>query len=393
MKKVLLTAMAILTVASASVFGMYGATSDWIDFLVHGNQLRVRMDRLGFVLGNDTIRGTFGFRYDGGVPAKHFGSIFTKQGDSVSAVPTISGGLGYTSDMFSIGVGYGFGYVNKNLFSHTPVITFTALDDSLRVAIPVTIASSDNADNDAVANDITTKKGYLGINTDVQIRYYTGIDAFNLIRFHLFYGQNGYKVGTTEYSAQSLGFQLRLYFLKTQIGNVTINPYVRAEFHTALGAEGKTGTLDQYGNLSGASTGVTAISTGLGTHTANTATHANQIYASNPWKFVLRPTLQLAASSDYVSFIFEPRLGYVASSSGKQDALRRAEEVKHSLAWGAYAELYLTPVKDLEWYFEIDVGDPSSVNEAVNNTALNTGVYFETSTGITWYLPSFGAEQ
>ena len=65
MKKVLLTAMALLTIASASVFGMYGADSDWIDFLVHGNQLRARMDRLGFVLGNDMIRGTFGLTSEG----------------------------------------------------------------------------------------------------------------------------------------------------------------------------------------------------------------------------------------------------------------------------------------------------------------------------------------
>ena len=34
MKKVLLTAMALLTIASTSAFGYYGANSDWIDFLV-----------------------------------------------------------------------------------------------------------------------------------------------------------------------------------------------------------------------------------------------------------------------------------------------------------------------------------------------------------------------
>ena len=64
MKKVLLTAMAILTLASASAFGMYGPDKDWIDFLVHANQFRARMNQLGFTLGNGTIKGTFGFDGD-----------------------------------------------------------------------------------------------------------------------------------------------------------------------------------------------------------------------------------------------------------------------------------------------------------------------------------------
>ena len=215
MKKVLLTAMAILTVASASVFGMYGANSDWIDFLVHGNQLRVRMDRLGFVLGNDTIRGTFGFRQEGQF-GQSFGSIFTKTGDEWAGVPTISGGLGYTSDMFSIGVGYNFTYINNRIMNlggtgdnplmvHTPVVTFTALNDSLRVAIPIEVAVSDLGDN----NKDTS---YTGVSTDIQIRYYTGIDAFNLIRFHLYYGQNDYKFGTGD--ANKYSAQIKIIFLK-----------------------------------------------------------------------------------------------------------------------------------------------------------------------------------
>ena len=55
MKKILLTAMALLAMASTSVFGMYGDQDDWIDFLTDGNQFRARMDQLGFVLGNSTI--------------------------------------------------------------------------------------------------------------------------------------------------------------------------------------------------------------------------------------------------------------------------------------------------------------------------------------------------
>ena len=43
MKKVLLTAIALLTIAVSSAFGMYGWDSSWIDFLTHGNQFRARL--------------------------------------------------------------------------------------------------------------------------------------------------------------------------------------------------------------------------------------------------------------------------------------------------------------------------------------------------------------
>lgn len=39
-KKYFLTAIAILTIASAQVFAMYGVDTDWIDFLTDGNQFR-----------------------------------------------------------------------------------------------------------------------------------------------------------------------------------------------------------------------------------------------------------------------------------------------------------------------------------------------------------------
>ena len=67
-----------------------------------------------------------------------------------------------------------------------------------------------------------------------------------------------------------------------------------------------------------------------------------------------------------------------------------AETTTHALNWGAYAEMYVTPVQDLEWYFEMDV------NGNVHNTSMANAdlppVLFETTTGITWYLPSFGGD-
>ena len=162
MKKIFLTAMALLTMASASVFGMYGVDSGWIDFLVHGNQFRARMQQLGFVLGNDTIRGTFGFN---NAARGAYGSLLqvgndtTADGSTVGSgffydfQPTISMGIGYTSSLISVGVGYNatigtnrwVKYNNKTegktteAVVHTPVLTLTALDNAFRMAIPIQV--------------------------------------------------------------------------------------------------------------------------------------------------------------------------------------------------------------------------------------------------------------
>ena len=144
MKKVLLTAMAVLAMASTSVFGMYGVDGDdWINFLTHGNQLRARMDQLGFVLGNGTIKGTFGLRANTG----WMGNIFNYNlGDNANSPinseassfnPTVSVGIGYTSDMIGVGVGYNFTYIDRFVQVHTPTLVLNALNNNLRLAVPI----------------------------------------------------------------------------------------------------------------------------------------------------------------------------------------------------------------------------------------------------------------
>ncbi|MEI0519053.1 cell surface protein [Brachyspira murdochii] len=362
MKKVLLTAMAIVTLASASAFGMYGRGDSWMDFLVHGNQFRARMDQLGFTLGNGTIKGTFGFRANS-INLGYLGNILSGNTGDVTLDSTISAGIGYTSDAFGIGVGYNFTYVNKGIQVHTPVLMINALNNNLRIAVPIQVAVTDK---DSAGKKINDYK-YTGVAfNNIQLRYYTGIDAFNAIRFYVYYRNNTVENTNTKSVSESLGFQLRLYFLNTQVGNVTINPYVRLEYHTAL----KGGILEKY--------------TAENLYTYNPASTESDIYEANPYKFVIKPVLGITANSDIVTLYVEPSLGYTATYNGHLKGFAD-NKVKHSLAWGAYAELYVRPVQDLEWYFEMDV----------NNTGRDgtTPVYFETTTGITWYLPSFGGDQ
>ena len=382
MKKVLLTAMAILTVASASVFGMYGNGDSWIDFLVHGNQFRARMDQLGFTLGNGTIKGTFGFRANTG----YLGSILVaetgndnKDLDWTHLDATLSAGIGYTSDAFGIGVGYNYTMKDTDGSGiHTPVLTINALNDNLRIAIPFQIAAM-SKDN----QDLYGIKDYMGIRTDIQVRYYTGIDAFNAIRFYLKYGQSGFTstrlTDNNKYAASSLGLQLRLYFLNTTIGNVNVNPYIKLVYNTAI--KGSSASVGSYNNI------LNNVGDFDGPYSSGSAGD------TGAYDFTIAPVLGLGANSDIVSVWFEPSLGYSVSGA-KNSALT------HKLAWGAYAELYLTPVEDLEWYFELDVNNTGRGNFAASDAAtylgvsqLATPVYFETTTGITWYLPSLGGDQ
>lgn len=382
MKKVLLTAMALLTIASASVFGMYGADSDWIDFLVHGNQLRARMDRLGFVLGNDMIRGTFGLTSEGTTLGAILDTTTVNSKQFFDFLPTVSAGIGYTSDIFSIGVGYNYAYRHKKLSGitkngyglsvHTPVITMTAMNDSLRIAIPVQIAAKNGDIAPVLGIGGTDKTKYMGISMDPQIRYYTGIEAFNEIRLYIKYGMNQYTgQDGTKRTGSSFGFDFRAYFGAT-VGDVALKPFLKVTYDTALDAKGK------HGNGS-----YSVKSDSLVYNYSSTTIGA---YDSNPWQLKVLPTLGMSANSDIVSIYVEAGLGYKATDTGyKLNAGNNG--VKHELAWSSYGEIYITPVKDLEWYFEAEIGNYNLEGVADGNIG-DLNVQFNASTGITWYLPA-----
>ncbi|AFR69744.1 variable surface protein VspD [Brachyspira pilosicoli B2904] len=385
MKKVLLTAIALLTIASTSVFGMYGANSDWIDFLVHGNQLRARMQQFGFVLGNDMIKGTVGFRSEGSTLGAILDTTTVNSKQFFNFLPTVSVGIGYTSDVFGIGLGYNYTYrhnkfsgMTKNgygLSIHTPVLAINAMNDSLRIAIPVQIAVK-NGDKapDAAGLNGTDKTKYMGISMDPQIRYYTGIEAFNEIRLYIKYGMNQYTdQGGTKQTGSSFGFDFRAYFGAT-VGDVALKPFLKVTYDTALDAKGKHGS-GSY-NVKSDSLVYNYSSTTIGA------------YDSNPWQLKVLPTLGMSANSDIVSIYVEAGLGYKATDSGYK-LYAGNNGVKHDLAWSSYGEIYITPVKDLEWYFEAEIGNYNLDNlETAGTIGGDLNVQFNASTGITWYLPA-----
>ena len=384
MKKVLLTAMALLTIASTSVFGMYGANSDWIDFLVHGNQLRARMQQFGFVLGNDMIKGTVGFRSEGSTLGAILDTTTVNSKQFFNFLPTVSAGIGYTSDVFGIGLGYNYTYKHSTLNTltkngyglsiHTPVLAINAINDSLRIVVPVQIAVK-NGDKapDAAGLNGTDKTKYMGISMDPQIRYYTGIEAFNEIRLYVKYGMNQYtsQAGVKQ-TASSFGFELRPYFGAT-VGDVALKPFVKIGYDTALDAKGKVGAAS------------TRVSSSSVVYYREPAT-GEATYDSNPWELRLIPTLGLSANSDIVSLYLEAGVGYVANDTGYK-LNNGANGITHKLGWSSYGEIYITPVKDLEWYFEAEIGNYNLEGFADGNIG-DLNVQFNASTGITWYLPA-----
>ena len=372
MKKIFLTTMALLTMASASVFGMYGANSGWIDFLTHGNQFRARMQQLGFTLGNDTIKGTFGFFNDG---RGAYGSMLSTntsdlgQGLYYDFTPTISMGLAYTSSLISVGVGYNATIgTNKwtkyngktegkttEVVAHTPVLVLNAMDNAFRMAIPIQVYALKDK----------TPTGDMSINAvsvDSQFRYYTGLDMLPQIRLYLRYGGGNYKGGNVSGKiGESFGFDFRLYF-GSMVEEVALQPYVKLVYNGALG---------KYHD----NTRVEAVKIMNGNNGANTVPGNLQL-AKSAWNLNLVAGLGLTANSDIVSLYLEPSLGLKVNQAGSTD--KNAKET-YGLGYDVYAEIYITPLKNLEWYFEASIG---------NLDANTKGVSFAGSTGITWYLPA-----
>ena len=352
------------------------------------------MGQLGFTLGNDTIKGTFGFFNNGRGAYGSMLSESTATGEEGTGLyydftPTISMGLAYTSSLISVGVGYNATigprwnrYNNKTepkkveAVVHTPVLVLNALDNAFRMAIPIQVVNLTDKFDDL-------KGSVTAVSLEAQFRYYSGLDFLPQIRLYIKYGNYGAQLSQggqkdKQTFAESFGFDFRLYF-GTMVEEVAIQPIVKLAYNGALGKQHSK-------------TSVTAISA-----LDNSADFANQLVSSftNPdsgteptttyggdaawkkgaWDLTLAPALGITANSDIVSLYVEPSLGLKITQPGS--ATDNKVKETYGLAWGTYAEIYITPLKNLEWYFEADVSKYASVP-----------VKLAASTGITWYLPA-----
>ena len=336
MRKIFLTAIALLSMASASVFGMYGVDTDWINFLTDGNRFRARLDQLGFTLGNDMIKGTFGFDNNanyGGV----YGSLFsTADGIDYDFKPSISMGLGYTSSLISVGVGYSATLGPRFPMSkgkeelkrvqqaaHTPVLVLNAMDNAFRMAIPIQVYAFNDKYPDG------TKLSINVVSVDSQFRYYTGLDMLPEIRLYLRYGGGNYKDETeTRKIGETFGFDFRLYF-GSMVEEVALKPYVKLVYNGALGKYHANTRIEA----------VSVLTAGDLFSVPN-----NLQLAKSAWNLNLVAGLGLTANSDIVSLYLEPSLGLKVTQEGSAD--KNAKEI-YGLGYGVYAEIYITQSKIL----------------------------------------------
>ena len=392
MKKIFLTTIALLTMASASVFGMYGPDSDWITFLTDGNRFRARADQLGFTLGNDMIKGTFGFRNKGFGGA--FGNMLnTTNGAYYNFDPTISMGLAYTSSLISVGVGYNATigqrwnrYNGKDTskkveaVAHTPVLVLNALDNAFRMAIPIQVVHlTDKMDG-------VGKGSVTAVSLDAQFRYYTGLDFLPQIRLYIIYGSYGYELSPEVGDkikgkfAESFGFDFRLWF-GSMVEEVALNPIIKIQYNQALGRQHNQ-TRIQAANLvdNAASNNPYSLARSVIAGRSGTMPEGWRTrWGTGAYDLRIIPALGLTANSDIVSLYAEPSLGFRVNQQGS--ATQKNVKELMSLYWGAYAEIYITPLKNLEWYFEVDVNNGGT-------TADQSAITFASTTGITWYLPA-----
>ena len=345
---------------------MYGVDTDWINFLTHGNQFRARLDQLGFTLGNDTIKGTFGFDNNtgyGGIYGALLNRATTQNsGEDYNWIPSISMGIGYTSSLIGVGVGYNATIgtnryrakadsIYGNEVTHTPVLVLNALDNAFRMAIPIQVFVK-NTETGGV------KQKEEAVSVDSQFRYYTGLEMLPQVRLYLRYGYYGYDNGNDNKGkyAESFGFDFRLYF-GSMVEEVALQPIVRLVYNGALGKQHNNRRIEA----------VKAMNNTYSTTLTST-------YGTSAWDIKLLTALGLTANSDIVSLYFEPSIGLDITQSG--NSTQKVKET-YGLGYDVYAEIYITPLKNLEWYFEASIGGDTT-----------KALTFAGTTGITWYLPA-----
>ena len=214
---------------SSQIFGYYGGIGGrgYIDFLVDRDQLRIRVSHMGFHAGTENVKVAFGFAGNtGGILLGNFtnnGSTDNKMASYFS--PSVALLVGYKSDLISVGGGYNFQFYDKNYGVHTPVLMLTALENSFRMAIPISIGVGQNE-----------LKNTLAVSTMIEARYYFKT-WLNHLRLYFLYGNSKDASNPNNKNIyqqkSSIGFDARAYFFHDTGRGLTIWPYLRVAYDTA----------------------------------------------------------------------------------------------------------------------------------------------------------------
>ena len=424
--------LAALIISMYNVFA-YTVVEDFNDFLVDENQLRIRLDRLGVLAGTENLRFMVGVSGEtAGVLLDNLDS--GTEGGISTFRPAAIAGFGYKTDSFGIGLGYQFKYVSGIWQAHTPIITATALNDNLRINVPITIGVGSGNVND----------GDIAVSTDTRIEYYTGNNIFSRIRVNLKYGmyklkanesRSGTLTGTglppsmgtvgengkygfiKDTIGQSIGVDVRGYFIAAT-DPILIEPQIRIVYQGSIsdfegtsyrvsppGMDPKEGgakfglyNIDASNPIGAFSIGDTGFQmapyydftahniafTGEG---ASIEIGGTEYYFTKPQFIGISVPVGFTAESEFITLYLEPAVSFSMITGGINAYASSSKPVRippmfYSLGYLVYGELYITPKPNLEWYFEAQIGGATTV-DGIGNSA-NSSLAFNGSTGITW---------
>ena len=409
MKKLLI--ILLFTLIPISLFGFYGDGSgrSFIDFLMDKDQLRARTDQIGFLYGTEHIRVAFGVTGNttGVILDNWTNDSSTNNKLSSYFRPSVALAVGYKSDLISVGGAYQFKYVDSNYMVHTPALMLTAMDNTLRLNIPVAIGVGNNF----------IKNTFI-VSTAVEARYYLHkfIDYFSQLRLYFYYGYARMSYAKIISSAQaegvdpnskaiykdqtSIGLDLRAYFNFPTDKGVSIEPYIRVLYSQALETvENLNGTLNKYKgenfnitpygfdytSLSFDATGTEKLSGGYIASVPGIPNPQGRVPISGIYRVGIALPLGLRASNDFVSLYVEPSLA-VTIFGGKISLLGvERKGFFYTFGYVVYAELTVTPVKDLELFLELQTGGASRLGGDLYGASATTMI-LNASSGIAWYF-------
>lgn len=410
MKKLLI--ILLFTLIPMSLFGFYGDGSgrSFIDFLMDKDQLRARTDQIGFLYDCETdyLRLAFGVTGNttGVILDNWTNDSSTNNKLSSYFRPSVALAVGYKSDLISVGGAYQFKYVDSNYMVHTPAIMLTAMDNTLRLNIPVAIGVGNNF----------IKNTFI-VSTAVEARYYLHkfIDYLSQLRLYVYYGyarmsyakilsDGGFDVDPSSkaiYKDQaSVGIDFRAYFNFPTERSLSIEPYIRVLYSQALETvENLNGTLNKYKgenfnitpygfdytSLSFDATGTEKLSGGYIASVPGIPNPQGRVPISGIYRIGIALPLGLRASNDFVSLYVEPSLS--ATIFGGKISLLGVERKGPFYTFGyvVYAELTVTPVKDLELYLELQTGGATRLGGDLY-AASTTTLVLNSSCGVAWYF-------
>ena len=422
--------LAALLITAYSAFS-YTVVEDFNDFLIDENQLTIRLDRLGVLAGTENLR------FMVGVEGETAGVLLDNldnglEGGISTFRPAAIAGFGYKTESFGIGAGYQFRYVSGSWQAHTPIITATALNDNLRINVPVTIGVGSGSVND----------GDIAVSTDIRVEYYTGNDIFSRIRVNLKYGMYKMKANESRYSpisgmppivqfdeanygftkdttAQSIGIDVRGYFIAAT-DPILIEPQIRVVYQGSIADFKGTGytvnipgrgtqqsgsvgfgsynidASNPYGafELGSSGTITTAPWYDMTAHNiistmegASIEIGGTEYYITKPQFIGVSMPVGFTAESEFISVYLEPAVSFSMLTGGVNAYTTSSKPVRipplfYSVGYLVYGELYITPKPDLEWYFEAQIGGATTV-DGIGNSA-DSSLAFNGSTGITW---------